>query len=203
LFSSLHPLNVVRDSLTLGPWRARHVARLAFCLALAIPGLLAATPEAREADPVRRAQRVRAYDDRIAELIRVGYAYSATFRDLIDALEQTDVIVYLVPAVHLPKELHGHLRFCGVAGQHRYLRISVKLRAAPDNVVALIAHELRHALEVAAAPEVVDEASFEALYEAIGYKNCYGYETAAARHTERIVLNELRRRPAQAIGGGS
>ena len=58
----------------------------------------------------------------------------------------------------------------------------------------LIAHEMRHALEVLGHPEVVDVPTFEALYRRIGTPmtgQIRGYETSGARAAGDAVLTEL------------
>jgi hypothetical protein len=131
-------------------------------------------------------------------MIREGTERSATFRVLVEAIDRTNGIVY----VEFGYCAFGHLDGCllpFVASSHgdRYLRAVVirdKNRRTHDQLIALIAHELRHAIEVLEHPEVVDAATLEALYAKIGVpytEGRSGYETAAARAAERAVLAEL------------
>jgi hypothetical protein len=62
--------------------------------------------------------------------------------------------------------------------------------------LALIAHELQHAVEVAAAPHVVDVATLAQEYERIGHATRHrvemrSFETLAAIAAARRVLAEL------------
>ena len=60
---------------------------------------------------------------------------------------------------------------------------------APDETIALIGHELRHALEVAASPDVRDQAGLTKLYKRIGEPaGCaHSFDTRAAQNTGRRV----------------
>jgi hypothetical protein len=65
-------------------------------------------------------------------------------------------------------------------------------------LVAELAHELQHASEVAAHPDVIDGAALRAMYRAIGYQSCNAYgiecwETREAQAAERVVREQLRR----------
>jgi hypothetical protein len=61
------------------------------------------------------------------------------------------------------------------------------------DAVMLLGHELRHALELADAPDVRDAAALVSLYRRIGdsYSDGHRYDTAAARETGRRVRSEL------------
>ena len=76
---------------------------------------------------------------------------------------------------------------------HRYLRIQVGGHTGSNDSIALVGHELRHALEVAESPEVRDEASLIALYERIGHHSAgtHHYDTGAAQAAGRKVKAEL------------
>ena len=65
--------------------------------------------------------------------------------------------------------LAGQLVIVPLAHAQRYVRIQiVAITCSPDETIALIGHELRHALEVAAAPEVSDRQRLAELYRRIG-----------------------------------
>ena len=64
--------------------------------------------------------------------------------------------------------------------------------------MALLGHELRHAVELAEAPAVDDDGDYQRLYDRIGYQSCSRaaprcYETDAAVRAGRAVLTELRK----------
>jgi hypothetical protein len=80
-----------------------------------------------------------------------------------------------------------------------YLRIIVRDRDRhPDGVIALVGHELQHALEFARARNVERTEDLVALFRRIGKatshrETCWSYETRAAALTGARVLDELRR----------
>ena len=140
--------------------------------------------------PVRH---VRTTDRHVQKLLRVGVTRSPTFASLISHLNESDVIVYIEPVSTLPSTLAGRLLLMPMANNQRYLRIQVALGGSPDELVALIGHELRHAVEIADAPDVRNESALVKLYERIGMRGSFAhcYETDAARVTARTVRKEL------------
>lgn len=137
-------------------------------------------------------RRVRAVDSRIAKLLAEGLRRSSTFGDLVVALHQTNVIVYIQTAPQLPRSLDGRLMLASGPNRQRYLRIQIRPDGTPKEVIALIGHELRHAVEIGNAPEVNDEQTLIDLYQRIGYpEGQHGYDTFAARDTGRKVKLEL------------
>ena len=74
----------------------------------------------------------------------------------------------------------------------RYVRIQIVMQASTADAIALIAHELQHATELADAPEVTSMEAFVALYERIGqHSGWHRYETAAAQDAARRVHQEM------------
>ncbi len=101
---------------------------------------------------------------------------SVTFQRLVDAVADSDLIVY-VSRTSLGGTLCGALRFVGAgANGGRYLLIELNDGRGDDlgtlserlAAIATLAHELQHALEVAFATDVRDLASFEAFYNGVG-----------------------------------
>ena len=138
-------------------------------------------------------RRVRSTDDRIRKMLEVGARRSSTFAGLLAAIERTDVIVYIQPASHMPSQLDGRLLLLPTSNNQRYLRIQVRGDLSRAELIPLIAHELRHALEVADEPSVRDQAAMIELYERIGEASTgpHAYDTAAARSTGKQVRSEL------------
>lgn len=142
--------------------------------------------------------RVRSTDTRMLDLLHEGSARSAAFRTLIDTIDRSNGIVY----VEFGYCAFGHLDGCllpFLAPAHggRYLRIVVTSdtnRRAHDQLIALVAHEMRHALEVLEHEEVVNVVTMEAMFRKIGVPltgRRSGYETSAARTAGDEVLAEL------------
>lgn len=144
------------------------------------------------ADP---STRVRASHPRLAHLLLAGEQRSATFRDLIARLQVSDVIVHLesAPPGH---PLDGGMQFVGAIGLARYVRVTLRTDLQAEALMALIGHELRHAVEVAENPEIRDEVSFRGYYEERGRPSHRGrnvtYDTRAAVEAGQRVAVELR-----------
>jgi hypothetical protein len=137
-------------------------------------------------------RHVRAVDARIGDAIADGLRRSATFAQLVLALDRSDVIVYIETARGMPSSLAGRMLIApGPAGQ-RYLRIQIAAPSRGNELISLVGHELQHALEVAESPGVRDEPSLIALYEAIGHgSRGHRYDTMAAQNAGRRVRLEL------------
>ena len=61
------------------------------------------------------------------------------------------------------------MTFMSAVGGYRYVHVRVARLASADVQIALIGHELRHAVEIADAPGVVDASSMAREYQRIGY----------------------------------
>jgi hypothetical protein len=158
---------------------------------------LAATDE--DAGAACGKSHVRAMDARAQAAIDLGLERSATFRELVNDLRQSDLIVY-IGTQSAVAPINGEIHFVTTAGDHRYLRVFVRAELSPWDRAAMVAHELQHAREIAAAPEVIDNASMDALYHAIGYGvGVDRHETDAAREITLQVLRELA--PGSKTGG--
>lgn len=136
--------------------------------------------------------RVRATDSRLRGMVDDAIARSATFRGLVDTLQASDVIVYIVPQMPDRDRYAGELHFAIRKGGERYLRVNVQRDMNPAQLTAIIAHELQHAIEVAETPSVVDTDSLRAMYEERGFEVAtQTYETEAAQAIARRVLREI------------
>lgn len=138
-------------------------------------------------------RHVRAVDKRVSNAIEDGLRRSDTFAHLVLALDRSDVIVYVETAPGLPSSLSGRMLIVAGSTGQRYLRIQIAAGPRGNELIALVGHELQHALEVAQAPEVRDERSLIALYQAIGHagQGPHRYDTMAAQHAGRQVRTEL------------
>jgi hypothetical protein len=139
-------------------------------------------------------RRVRSTDRYIISLLQRGMDRSKTFAELVTALNTTDVIVYIERAPTLPSTLAGRLLLLPIAGQQRYLRIQVRADLSPVELIALMGHELRHALEIAEHPAVRDGPAMLTLYQRIGHPSTsalHTFDTQAAQTTGRRVRIEM------------
>jgi len=142
--------------------------------------------------PVRPSMHVRSTNRQMLELLDVGWRRSAIFRSMVEALERSNVIVYVEPSTEMSG---GGLRFAAGPAQARYLRVLVNPAKDTDQLLALIAHELQHGVEVAQATDVVDDFSFVASFARIGRSHCGErrrcYETIAAVDIGARTYREL------------
>jgi hypothetical protein len=137
-------------------------------------------------------RRIRSSDPAVRRLMRRGYRQSATFAALVTRLQRSDVIVYIEDVPRLPAALEGRMMMLPRANGHRYVRIQIALRGAPEDSIAVLGHELQHAVEIAEADDVSDAASLQRLYQRIGIRSGpQVYDTTAAQETGRIVRREL------------
>jgi hypothetical protein len=137
---------------------------------------------------------VRTTEPRIQALIDEGIARSETFRRLVTTLDASDVFVYVEPK--LTRGALGGFLAHDLAGRGgwRYVRVSADFHGSHRRLVALLAHELQHAVEIAQAPEVRDAKTLQDEFRRRAIKfGCGGecYETQAAKDIESIVNVEL------------
>jgi len=136
--------------------------------------------------------RVRSENASIAKLMSAVAASSPTFRGLVEAINDTNGIVY----VESGQCGHG-VQAClthsiQVAGPHRILRVVVNLRRDRTELSGAIGHELHHALEVLHEPRITTtQAMFFHLYGA-SMSATGRFETGAAREVGFQIERELR-----------
>jgi hypothetical protein len=157
--------------------------------------LLAAVMCEASESPEAAAPHVRSTDRIVLTALARGTALSETFRRLVDRLEASDVIVH-VDRRQAGTHQFGFTQFITATRHVRYLRITLEANHASDATVALLGHELRHAVETADAPEVIDQASYQALYRRVWRASCappqWCFDTAAAVRAGVQVHAELR-----------
>lgn len=147
--------------------------------------------------------RVRPQDDRTAALLEAGLLRSATLRDLVARVEQSDVFVFIGMNPFARASVSGAMSWMTMAGGYRYLRVGLNPTSPNDQTIATLGHELRHAIEVIDDATVTDQASLVALYRRIGAASravpVLGWETEAARETGFQVRRELVATPASTV----
>jgi hypothetical protein len=136
--------------------------------------------------------RVRSESPFIAGAIARGIEPSPTFRRLIGAIDTSDGLVYIEQG-----ECRGSARAClmhllTISGPHRLLRIRVDLaKVAGCELVASIAHELQHALEVLSDPSVRSSSGMALFFDRIGAASHLSVETPAAMEAGASVREEV------------
>jgi hypothetical protein len=175
----------------------RHARLVESCL---VPLLVLAGP----LRAIGQDTHIRTEDAGIRALIAEGSAHSPTFNHLIDAINATDGIVYLLRgSCHL--RVHACLLLhMTSAGNHRVLRLVIERQKADWALLPTIAHELAHAHEVLGDPDVRSAKDMFALYVRIGIdppqssmqrRNPAAFETQRAIDAGQRVREELARVP--------
>lgn len=173
------------------------------CLVLALVAVV--TPAAPTATPatvtapdaterVNRDPRVRPYDSRSAALLIEGLRRSDRLREIVEAVEASDVIVYLQTQPALKDRVAGTVTWLTSTPRYRYLRISLNPTVSGELAVAYLGHELQHVVEIANEPSIVSEATLEAFYRRTGIRmlsHTSGWDTEAARVAGEQVRREL------------
>ena len=139
--------------------------------------------------------RIRPQDSRLADLIQDGIAHSPTFRAIVNRIEAGNVIIYVSLSPTMKSSLAGKLTWMTRAGAYRYLRATISTEQNRLQMIATLAHELQHALEVSGDDTVMDQRSLLGLYQRIGLPSASGlnagWETVAAQETGFQVRREL------------
>jgi len=143
-------------------------------------------------------------DPFLIALVEKGLRGSETFRNLYQHLDQADVIVHLQRGPTGVKT-SGYNQFVAAAGGFRFVLITLSADQPNDDAVALLGHELQHAVELAGETAVIDARAYEALYERIGHGSCVAvrrrcFETDEAARVGTTVRAELKRRSAAMAG---
>ena len=159
-------------------------------------GVLVFVVSLAAAEAPRDGGHVRTMDPALRADIDEGMARSALFRGLVARLDGSDVIVYAETECPMSPRLFGRLAFMAEGGGRRYLNVRVSCMLTDAQRIAALGHELRHAVEIADAGSVVDEASLRSYYERIGFPSHgvakgSGYESRAAVDAARRVWEEL------------
>jgi hypothetical protein len=146
-------------------------------------------------------RRIRPRDTVAALFLRFGNEKSARFREVVRALEHSNVIVYVEVRQDSNHPVSGGLTFIGEAHGIRWVRAMVDsgtsnhLRTCQDIVrlTSILGHELQHALEASQAPTMRNVAEFERHFRSIGIdREPKLLDTLAARQTGKQVADELR-----------
>lgn len=138
---------------------------------------------------------VRPQDSQMRALIDDAIASSATVRALVARIIASDVVVFVACEHNPAVKASGRLNFMTSAGGLRYLVIRLR-PTRRSAAIAMLAHELQHAAEIADTPSIVDNESLGREYERIGYRSgaSHGgmaFDTKAAVETGRRVVAEL------------
>lgn len=139
------------------------------------------------------ASRVRCLDREARRLLEAAMATSPTIVRMVTDLQSTDLIVGIETEVLKKRGLKGDARLTAASAAVRHVRIRIGLPGNQSSLIAVLGHELRHAVEIASAPDIRDVATQRAHYLRIGYQPVGRgyYETEAALETGRQVSAEV------------
>lgn len=139
-----------------------------------------------------RLPNIRTSNVFLADLIAHAQEHSPTLARMVERVEQSDVIIYFEGVPKFEGSLRGCIHFVGAAGAHRYVRAQIKMMMNRYDIVASLAHELQHAIEIAAHPWVRDEPTLAELYRHIGHeRDVRRFETDEAQTAGRAVRSEV------------
>ena len=127
-----------------------------------------------------------------AAMLDEGLCGSATFRSLVATLKTSDLIVYVNVKRLSSGSLAGGLQFVAATAISRIMRVVIGLTVDRTARIALLGHELQHAVEVAGAPHVRSSAALADYYRSHGVRGAtqHAYETEAARSTAERIRGE-------------
>lgn len=169
------------------------MTRSTWTLALLFLTLLTVHPHA--ADLAVHDPHIRSSDAELLDAMASGVRVSPTLRRLVDQLESSDVVVYLMFDGSPSPKTAGHISLMTAVAGRRYLRISIDRRHTGCQRIAILGHELQHAAEIADAAWVTDQHGIASLYRGIGFKSgpaeadCFDSRLAIA--TGRIIQREV------------
>jgi hypothetical protein len=98
--------------------------------------------------------------------------------------------------IRMPERLGARLHFVTSVNDVPYVRVDINVTLATRRQIALLAHELQHALEIADRPDVTDVEAMESLFEDIGFQTSdngrhRSFETGTAIDVQEAVEGEL------------
>jgi hypothetical protein len=163
----------------------RRVALLVLLLLPAVPA------------QAHRLDRVRGDSVELRLLMLSGLQRSPNLRAIVDRLEASDLIVEVQCAQFKSVLRAGQTVLLSARPSVRYVLVEITCPITDAAAIEILGHELRHALEIASAPWVVDNSSLEKLYTQIGYASCANrggsseFETADAIEAGERVHHEL------------
>jgi len=157
----------------------------------------AGPPAARAGEAVAVAH-ARALDPDAARLLKEAAMRSPTIARMLDALQRSDVLVYLHLCLPSGSVYGNQTRLQVVTSGWRYVAVWIDQGQSLVDRIVMVGHELQHVMEIAEATNVRDQAGVRRLYSRIGRPAAHGFDTAAAFDVQCQVLRELFERvPAQ------
>ncbi len=159
-------------------------------------GLLLFTLLAPHRSYAQSSPHIRVLDPILKEFFDHGVQQSPTLRALVDKVEATPILVFIEGDIRMPTYIGARLNFVTSVNGLRYVRVDIDCTLSPRRQIALLAHELQHALEIGERTDILDADSMESLYEDIGFESFENgshksFETEAAIAVQRAVDDEM------------
>jgi hypothetical protein len=132
---------------------------------------VAFTPDPLASERVEFDPHIRSAEPELLDAVADGAPLSPTLHHLVDRLDASDVVVYLSFDRSPAPRMAGHLSLISAVPGRRYVRVSIDRRLAGWQRIAILGHELHHAVEIAESPSVTDETTLVALYQRIGFRS--------------------------------
>jgi hypothetical protein len=141
--------------------------------------------------------RVRAMQPRVEKLLATGMERSPSFRRLVHRLEQSDLIVYVDARYDLRPGVGASMRFLAASASDRFVKIQLDGRHNTNMLVALLGHELQHAVEVAEHAGIRSADDLRVFYRETGLRTGPdSFDSEAARDMGYLVREELLGKPS-------
>jgi hypothetical protein len=159
-------------------------------------GMLGATASAAGQTPQAplTSPRVRSSDPRLVAVIGDAMLRSKTFRQLVQAVEMTNGIVYVDPGI-CRRGVHACLPMSmQVSGPNRLLHVVIDgtTHAGDIETMTSLGHELQHALEALSDPTIHDGLTMFNFFKRLAPTDGTRFETTAAVTAGNTVYDELR-----------
>lgn len=168
--------------------------RYAVVTAVAAVMALVVVAGAATAGPSSPDPRLRPAEASAQALVADAVSRSAVVRDLADRLRETNVVAYVRVGPCVEGERDSSIHFLGRSKYERFMVIKINETLSSDRQVALVGHELQHAVDMAKASWITEPFRMQQYFTLVGWKLGYpehGFETLSALQTERKVGQEL------------
>jgi hypothetical protein len=124
--------------MVIGGTMTRSIVTLALLFLTVFAGRAAAQ------DHLTRWPHFRSGVPELLDALADGVRQSRTLRDLVEQLDTSDVVVYLVLDRSLTPPLAGHVSLMAAAGGRRYLRLSIAAQYSGRERIAILGDEVQH-----------------------------------------------------------
>jgi predicted Zn-dependent protease len=138
-----------------------------------------------------RQPRIRTDDPDIARVIAHAREWSGTFRGLVETIERTDGVVWVVRG-RCDGAQACLLMYLEVAGPYRLLRIHIDPRQSGARLMESLGHELQHAVEVLGT-KVRTATGVYHFFDRNAFRIGGRFETQEALHAGLAVASEVAR----------